>query len=266
MTIQEITKLLEIWAPLRLAESYDNPGLLTGDPATKVTGILICLDSTEEVVQEAIDKGCNLIVAHHPIIFSGLKKLNGANYVERAVIRAIRHGIALYAFHTNLDNILNGVNYKIANLLGLHDMYVLQPHPVDDPALIMPNGSGIIGGLIKPLSEKDFLQHVKNTLQLKVIRHSAFTGKPVSRVALCGGSGRFLIPAAHKTKADVYLTSDLKYHDFFDAEGRILLGDIGHFESERHTIDLIHDYLIDKSDGTPLVKTSLITNPVRYFL
>lgn len=266
MTIQEITKLLEIWAPIRLAESYDNPGLIIGDPNTQVRGILICLDSTEEVIQEAIDKGCNLIVAHHPIIFQGLKKLNGANYVERAVMRAIQHKIALYAFHTNLDNILNGVNFKIAHLLGLHNLYVLQPHAVDDPSLIMPNGAGVIGDLVKPSTEKDFLQLVKKTLQLQVIRHSAFTGKQVTRVALCGGSGGFLIPAALKLKADIFLTADLKYHQFFNAEGRILLGDVGHWESERFTIDQIHDYLMDKSDGTPLVRTSLNTNPVQYFL
>jgi dinuclear metal center YbgI/SA1388 family protein len=266
MTVQAIADILEAWAPLNLAEHYDNAGLITGSPTAEVTGILICLDSTEEVVLEAADLGCNLIIAHHPIIFKGLKKITGGNYVERAVIQAIRNNIAVYAIHTNLDNKITGVNSKIGQLLGLENVQILLPHPATPPDAENISGAGLIGKLPSPLSGMDFLQWVKSTLLLPLIRHTAIPGKQILTVALCGGAGSFLIPVALKAGADAFVTADLKYHEYFDAEGKLLLLDVGHYESERFTINLMEEYLLARVPGIPIRRTGLTTNPVHYFV
>ncbi|MBK7376555.1 MAG: Nif3-like dinuclear metal center hexameric protein [Chitinophagaceae bacterium] len=365
MKIQEIIAVLESAAPPALQEGYDNAGLLTGKAAWDCSGIIITLDATEDVVLEAIEKKCNLIVAHHPIIFGGLKKINGKNYVERTVIAAIKNDIAIYAIHTNLDNVLHGVNAAIADKLGLINRMVLQPknailkklytfvpvdhaeevrsaifaagaghisrysecsfntkgegtfkpgegtnpfagnigqrhteeeirmemiypawlekkillammatHPYEEVAYDIiglenqdpGTGSGLVGELVNPLLEEVFLQLLKAQFGLSVIRHTPLLGKPVKKVALCGGAGAFLVGAATAAGADFYITGDVKYHEFFDANGRLVIADIGHYESEQYTTDLLFDILTQKFPTFAVLKTGVKTNPVRYFL
>jgi len=365
MRIEDIINSLEKIAPLFLQEDYDNAGLLTGNFNWDCTGMIISLDVTEAVIDEAKEKKCNLIIAHHPIIFQGLKKITGKNYVERIIISAIKNDIAIYAIHTNLDNVKMGVNQRIAEVLNLQDVKLLQPKkslleklvtfaPVDkaeqirlalfnagagnlgkysecsfnsegtgtfkagegaDPfvgemgkrheekevkiEVIFPvyleqqlitaltkahpyeevaydifalgnystlAGSGVIGHLTDPLSETQLLQEIRSAFGLKSIRHSGFLGKQVKKIALCGGAGIFLLPAAISSQADVFITSDIKYHDFFDADGKILLADIGHYESEQFTIDLLFDILSKKFPNFAVLKTGVNTNPVNYFV
>jgi len=364
MQISEIISVLESLAHPSLQESYDNAGLITGDPQWNCSGIICSLDATEEVINEAIRKKCNLIVAHHPIIFSGLKKINGKNYVEKAVITAIKNDIAIYAIHTNLDNVLNGVSGKMASLIGLQNTAVLAPkpstlkklftfvpadkveevkqaifnagggfignysecsftvegtgtfkagagtdpyvgiigeqhqekegkievvfpahlevsivkallaaHPYEEVAydvVALDNrhpatGSGLVGELAKPVEENVFLTHLKSVFRLKIVRHSPLTGKKIKKVALCGGAGSFLVSRALGVGADAYVTADMKYHEFFDANGRLLIADIGHYESEQFTIDLLAEYLEQKFPTFAVLKTGVMTNPVNYF-
>ena len=365
MKIQDITSFLENIAPGHLQESYDNTGLITGDPQWECTGVLTSLDATEAVVAEAIEKKCNLIVAHHPIIFSGLKKITGRNYVEKTVIAAIKNDIAIYAIHTNLDNLIMGVNGKIADVLGLVNRQILQPkkglvrklsvfvpeehaekvrqaifeqgggqignysecsfnttgegtfkagaganpfvgkigerhtekevrvelvfqhwnesaiikamlqaHPYEEVAYDISTldnkyaaiGSGLVGDLTEPLQELDLLEKIKQVFKLQVVKHTGLTGKMVKKVALCGGAGSFLIKAAAASGADFYITSDIKYHEFFDAENKLVIADIGHYESEQYTIDLLFDILKEKFTNFAVQKTGVKTNPVHYFL
>ncbi|HMG83629.1 MAG TPA: Nif3-like dinuclear metal center hexameric protein [Ferruginibacter sp.] len=364
MKIQDITSYLETIAPLSLQESYDNAGLITGNAQWDCTGIITALDATEDVVKEAIAKKCNLIVAHHPIVFGGLKKITGKDYVEKTIITAIKNDIAIYAIHTNLDNVLNGVNGAIADKLGLIDRRILQPkkdilkklvtfvpteklevvrdaifsagggnvgnysecsftvpgegtfkgnekttpyvgkpgerhteketrvelvfpgwlenevikammsaHPYEEVAydvisldnLYQNIGSGLVGQLEKPISEADFLHLLKKAFTLSVIRHTPLTGKMVQKVALCGGSGSFLTGAAIAAGADFYVTGDVKYHEFFDANGKLVIADIGHYESEQFTIDLLFAILSEKFLNFAVLKTGVVTNPVHYF-
>lgn len=365
MQISEIVSFLESLAHPSLQESYDNAGLITGQANQECKGIICTLDATEEVVKEAINKNCNLIVAHHPIIFGGLKKINGKNYVERTIIAAIKNDIAVYAIHTNLDNVLDGVNGKMASLLGLQRTAILAPkdavlkklftfvpidkaehvrnaifeaggghignysecsfnaegagtfragagtdpyvgqvgvrheekeqkievifsaflenkiiialkaaHPYEEVAydvVALSNrhpgiGSGIIGELPEPLDEKIFLARLKSVFQLSLVRHTAFREKRISKVAFCGGAGSFLISKALGAGADAYVTADMKYHEFFDADGRILIADIGHYESEQFTTDLLAERLEQKFPTFAVLKTGVKTNPVQYFL
>ena len=365
MKIQEIVSFLESVAPPVLQESYDNAGLITGNGNWNCTGIITTLDATEEVVQEAIEKKCNLIVAHHPIIFGGLRKITGKNYVEKTVITAIKNDIAIYAIHTNLDNVLHGVNAAIADKLGLVNQTILQPkndtlkklftfvpveyaekvrsaifaagaghisnysecsfnakgegtfkpgegtnpftgkigerhaeeemklemifpawlenkiliamiaaHPYEEVAydiVALENqnqqvGSGLVGELTEPVKEPEFLNLLKEKFNLSVIRHTPLRGKPVKKVALCGGAGSFLIGAAIAAGADFYISADIKYHEFFDANGRLVIADIGHYESEQFTIDLLFDILRQKFPTFAVLKTGVKTNPVHYFL
>ncbi|HRI59298.1 MAG TPA: Nif3-like dinuclear metal center hexameric protein [Saprospiraceae bacterium] len=261
MQIKDILAVLESVAPPHLQESYDNAGLIVGDPDSIVTGVLFCLDSTEAVVHEAVEKGCNLIVAHHPIVFRGLKRLNGATYVERTVMLAIRQNIAIYAIHTNLDNVYRqGVNARIAEKIGLVDTRILVPKPGPDTNI----GAGLLGALKEPMPALDFLLHVKKALRASCVRHTALSGKPVRTVAVCGGSGSFLLPEALKAGADAFVTADFKYHEFFDAEGKIVIADIGHFESEQFTIELLYDIVREKFHTFALHCTEVNTNPVFY--
>jgi len=365
MKIQDITSFLESVAPPVLQESYDNAGLITGNNNWECTGAITTLDATEEVVLEAIEKKANLIVAHHPIIFGGLRKITGKNYVEKAVITAIKNDIAIYAIHTNLDNVLHGVNAAIADKLGLINRNILQPkndtlkklftfvpvehaekvrsaifgagaghisnysecsfntkgegtfkpgegtnpftgkigerhtgeemklemifpawlenkilvamiaaHPYEEVAydiVALENqnklvGSGLVGELSQPVSEAEFLDLVKEKFDLSVIRHTPLRGKPVKKLALCGGAGSFLIGAAVAAGADFYISADIKYHEFFDANGRLVIADIGHYESEQFTIDLLFDILTQKFPTFAVLKTGVKTNPVHYFL
>lgn len=261
MQIKDIIAVLESVAPPFLQESYDNAGLIVGDPAAAATGVLFCLDSTEAVVREAVEKGCNLIVAHHPIVFRGLKRLNGATYVERTVMEAIRHHVAIYAIHTNLDNVYHqGVNAKIAEKIGLTNTRLLALKPGADPHV----GAGMLGELKEPMEASRFLHHVKKALHAGCVRHTALIGNTVQLVAVCGGSGSFLLPEALKAGADVFVTADFKYHEFFDAEGKIIIADIGHFESEQFTIELLYDIVREKFHTFALHCTETNTNPVFY--
>ena len=365
MLLKEIINFLETIAPSSLQEDYDNAGLLTGQSSVECTGAVICLDCTESVVEEAIEKNCNLIIAHHPIIFSRLKKITGKNYVERTIIKAIKNDIAIYAIHTNLDNVLEGVNGKIADKLGLKNPKVLlqkefqlkkivtfappamadkireamfaagaghigkysecsytsegtstfNPGEGTDPAVgeigkreyskelkmefifhpyleekiitamkdaheyeevaydIMAlgnynsgRGSGLIGDLEIAEDENAFLAKLQTLFKTPVLKHTPFTGKKIKKVALCGGAGSFLIHKAKASGADIFITSDVKYHEFFDADGEIILADIGHYESEQFTIDLLFDLLREKFPNFALLKTGVNTNPVQYFV
>ena len=334
-----------------------------GNPYQEVQQALISLDCTEAIIDEAIERNCQLIISHHPIVFKGLKKFNGKNYVERVVIKAIQNNIALYAIHTNLDNVSNGVNKKIADILNLTDTRILKPaskqlfklstfvpnehsnkvqealftagagkignyskcsftvegkgsfmpnqdakpfvgeadqlhyetedrieviltssnknkvisalkeaHPYEEVAYYLQEldnlhpeiGAGMIGCLENEMNELDFIQYLKNKMQLQVIRTSNLTGKTIKKVALCGGSGSFLLNDAKANKADVYISADFKYHEFFDAENQLLIADIGHYESERYTIELLHDWLSEKFPTFALLKTRQSTNPINY--
>ncbi len=363
VTVKDVAAQLELLAPLAYQESYDNAGLITGSPDWEVKGVLISLDATEAVVEEAINQSCNLIVAHHPIVFRGLKKLTGATYVERTVLKAIKADVAIYAIHTNLDNVKGGVNYKIAQKLGLQKVRILAPkkqvlqklvtfvptqhtqqvlealykagagnignysncsfriqgtgtftpnaeanphigvhnqseevqedqvevllpaylsgrvmealkraHPYEEVAYylvplenaLQDAGAGAIGDLPEPMEEHTFLAYLKTRMQLSCIRHTALLSKPVQKIALCGGAGIFLLPEAIKQKADVFITADVKYHEFFDADGRLILADIGHYESEVFTKELIYTYLSQKFTNIALILSKTITNPIFY--
>lgn len=265
MQIGQITAALENWAPLSFQEEYDNCGLLVGSPNTNCTGVLCSLDCTEAVIDEAIEKGCNLIVSHHPIIFKGIKQFDENSYVARTVLKAIQHHIALYAIHTNLDNLLEGVNKTLADRIQLENRRILAPKP----GLKDPNGkeigAGLIGELPLATDAAAFLQWLKEKFNLAVIKHTKLTGKQLKTIALCGGSGSFLIEAAKAQKADCYITSDLKYHDYFEADGRLVLVDIGHGESEQWVSELIIAHLTAKFPTFAVLQSLVCTQPITYF-
>ncbi len=364
MTIHEITDLLEELAPLSYAEEFDNVGLLVGNPKQEVSGILVTLDTLEVVVEEAIAKNCNLIVSFHPIIFKGLTKITGRNYVERTVFKAIQNDIAIYSIHTALDNSPIGVNAKICEVLGVQNPKILIPkqgtikklttyvplakaddlrnylfdagggtignysqcsfnvagtgtfnagenahptigekgsmhqekevqlsmtfpshreakllatlfreHPYEEVAYEVNTldntnqnlGMGMIGTLKKPISEIDFLNHLKQSMHAKGIRHSKLLDKPVQRVAVLGGSGAFAIKEAKKAGADIFVTADVKYHQFYEAESKLVIADIGHFETEQFTKNLLVAFLTKKIPNFAVTLAESKTNPIKYF-
>jgi len=241
----------------------------------EVTGALICLDCAEAVLDEAIKKNCNLIISHHPIIFRGLKKITGSNYVERVVEKAIRNNISIYAIHTNLDNIAVGVNKKICDKFGLTNCKLLLPSPFKGDGLGVRHGSGMIGTLPKPFTEIVFLNKVKKVMKAGSLRHTQLLNKKVNKIAVCGGSGSFLLAEAIRQKADVFVTADFKYHQFFDGENKVLIADIGHYESEQFTKELLRDLLMEKfsifaprfkkgEKNLPLLLSAVNTNPINY--
>ena len=265
MKIRELTDYLHTIAPSYLQESYDNAGLIVGNENTEIQSVLICLDATEVIVDEAISLGSNLIIAHHPIIFKGLKKLNGSNYIERTVIKAIKNDIAIFAIHTNLDNVyLSGVNQKIAAKLGLQNTEILAPKAnlIHEGHVV---GAGMIGFLSVPLETKVFMQFLKDTMELSVIKHTKLCRQKIHKVAVCGGSGGFLLEDAKKQDADIFITADYKYHEYFDADDQIIIADIGHYESEKYTIDLLFEIIINKFSNFAAHCTKNITNPIKYF-
>jgi len=259
MLIQEIVNELENRAPPHVAESYDNVGLLVGSPQMEATGALINLDMTEEVVLEAKASGCNMVIAHHPIWFMPRKRLNGEDYVSRTIITAIKNDIALYAIHTNLDNIQTGVNQKICDRMGLEKSQFLKPKDAD-----AVYGSGMIGFLPTTMEKRQFLQHVKERFHCGGIRYSDSSHTHIQKVAVCGGAGSFLTREAMKQGADALVTADITYHKFFDNEGKLLLLDIGHFESEQFTSELIHDFLIKKFPKFAVLLAQPVSNPTKY--
>ncbi|WP_424495018.1 Nif3-like dinuclear metal center hexameric protein [Salinimicrobium sp. GXAS 041] len=364
MQIKDITKAIEQLAPLPYAEGFDNVGLLTGTIDTEVTGVLVTLDTLETVVDEAIEKNCNLIVSFHPIIFSGLKKLTGSNYVERTVLKAIKNDIAIYAIHTALDNSFNGVNDMICEQLNLKNRKILIPqqesikklvtyvpkneatkvrealfavgagsignydhcsfnleglgsfrgnedsnpsigekgsthfeqetqlnitfpkhlqklilktlfenHSYEEVAYEITTlentnqhiGIGMTGELEERMEETAFLELLKKTFHTGCIRHSKLLNKPIKKIAVLGGSGSFAIEHAKKADADMYITADLKYHDFYKAEEKLVLADIGHFESEQFTKSLLVSYLKKKFANFAVVLSNTDTNPIKYF-
>jgi dinuclear metal center YbgI/SA1388 family protein len=363
MKISQIIAELEDYAPLSLQESFDNSGLQVGDVSQKARGILLCLDVTEEVIEEAIELDCNLIISHHPLLFKPLKKLTGKTYIERCVIKACKHDLVIYASHTNMDNALGGVNYRLAEKIGLKNVRVLSPkkdsllklvtfvpeahaetvrnalfkagagqignydscsfnvpgsgtfrageeahpyvgnlnelhtepeirietiipsykksatlrallavHPYEEPAYDfypLENdwrqvGSGIVGELPYPEDEESFLQQLKTIFNLKTLKHSPFTGKQIREVALCGGSGAFLIPDAISYGADIFITGEAKYNDYYDVENRILLAVIGHYESEVATKEIFYDIITKKITNFAVHFSTVNTNPVNF--
>ena len=363
MKINEITKYLESLSPLHLQEDYDNSGFITGNKSWNVSNVLVCLDCTEEVVDEAIAKSCNLIVAHHPIVFNGLKSIVGKNYIERTIIKAIKNDIAIYAIHTNLDNIKDGVNSVFAKKIGLENTKILRPKkdfikklsfycPVSDAQrlkdllwelgggnignyshcsfstigqgtfmgnddskpnfgqknvlhtekeekieMIFPSylqnrildtlfkehtyeevayeihlldninqdiGSGLYGRLRNPMKSNDFLNHLKKVMQTDCIRYTDLIKEQIETVAVCGGSGSFLLDDAKRVKADIFITADFKYHEFFNAENDIIIADIGHYESEQFTKELLCEILNEKFTKFATHLSSINTNPINY--
>jgi dinuclear metal center YbgI/SA1388 family protein len=261
MKIKEIIQLLELVAPRAYQEEYDNSGLIAGDEDSECSGVLVSLDCTEQLILEARQKKCNLIVSHHPLIFRPIRRITPDNGTGKALIAAIREDIAIYAIHTNLDNVISGVNASIADKLDLVNRQILLPK-ADNPAI----GSGLIGNLKQRLSENQVLQLLKEGFGVPVIRYSPLRGKPVSRIALCGGAGSFLISNALQQGADFFVSADIKYHEFFGGEGRIVIADIGHFESEQFTIGLLHDIILEKFPNFAVLKSGTVTNPVNYYI
>ncbi|MDR0873238.1 MAG: Nif3-like dinuclear metal center hexameric protein [Prevotellaceae bacterium] len=265
MKIKEITQAIESFAPLAFQEDYDNAGLLLGNYDSEARAALLCIDVTETVIDEAIAKNCNLIIAHHPLIFKGLKSIIGKNEVERCVLKALKNDIAVYAAHTNLDNVEKGVSFKMAEKIGLHNLRILQPQQVDFYASDFPKaGAGVVGELETEIDELAFLQQLKIVFGTPCIKHSPLLGRKIKRVALCGGAGSFLIGEAKKANADVFVTGDVKYHDFFLAENHLFIADIGHFESEQYTKEIFFE-IIRKKIPTFAVHFSETENRVHYF-
>ena len=264
MQIKAFIDSLEQWAPLHYQESYDNSGLIVGDPGANCTGVLCSLDCTEAVVEEAIQKGCNLIVSHHPIIFKGIKHFSGDHYVNRTVMKAIQNNIALYAIHTNLDNVIHGVNSSLADRLHLENRKILAPIPGLFDANGQAVGAGIVGELPLETEPEAFIKWVKEKLQLNVIKYTKILDKKLATIALCGGSGCFLLDQIKAQNIDCFITSDLKYHDFFEADGKYLLMDIGHGESEHFVPALIVDYLKRKFLTFAVLESEVKTQPISY--
>ena len=261
MKISQIIHHLETIAPGRYQEEYDNSGLIAGDISAECSGVLISLDCTEEIVKEASEKKCNLIVSHHPLIFRPIHQIAPVNETGRTLIVAIKSDIAIYAIHTNLDNIISGVNATIADRLGLINREILLPKA--EQASI---GSGLIGDLRKAVPERQLLADLKGSFNIPVIRHSSLTGKPVSRVAVCGGAGSFLISSALQRDAGFFISADIKYHAFFEGEKKMVIADIGHFESEQFTIDLLYQVIVEKFPNFAVLKSGIVTNPVNYYI
>lgn len=258
-TIGQITAALETYAPIDIQEDYDNCGLLVGKADTCCSGALLTVDCTPAVVREAIDKGCNLIVAHHPLIFHGLKRLNGKSAVEEAVITAIRGDIAIYACHTCLDNAPGGVSWRMADKLCLSDIEILAPKTGSSA------GCGVIGTLPSPMTGQQLIELVKHTFGSPVARCTDYPlDKEIRCVALCGGSGSSLIDNAIDKKAQAFITSDTKYHDFVDHAGRILIIDIGHHESENCTKEIFYHVIKEKFPNFAVQYSGFDINPIKY--
>lgn len=260
MTKRRIVDALEALAPLELQDGFDNAGLQVGLIDDEVTGVLLCLDITEDIVAEAVRKGCNLVVSHHPLIFKPLRQVTGATYQQRCVMEAVRHGITLYSAHTNLDNAEDGVNYRIASMIGLQDLEWIEEKA---PAGGVSSGSGVIGRLPAPEKAEDFLLRLKRTFGVQCLMHTAPAGRTLERIALCGGAGSFLMDAARAKGADCFITGEMSYHHFFDADGMLVVA-MGHYQSEQFTKDLLRDYLSARFPDLRIEMTETDTNPIQY--
>lgn len=255
--LREIIAALERLAPLKLQDEWDNSGLQVGFPDAEVSRVLVCLDVTEAVVEEAVTKKCNLIVSHHPLLFKALRQVSDATYQQRCVVKALSAGVSIYSAHTSLDNAPGGVNHRIAALLGLQELRWLSPLEGEDA------GSGLVGELPQPERDADFFARVKRCFGVQCLRHSALDGREIRRVALCGGAGAFLLRDAIRVGADCFLSGEFHYHDYFETAG-MLLAELGHYQSEQYTQDLLQEYLQANCPGVEVVKTELDTNPICY--
>ena len=363
MKVKEIVSALERFAPLPLQDGFDNAGLQVGLTEAEATGALLCLDVTEAVVDEAVALGFNLIISHHPLIFKGYKSITGKDYIERCIMKAITHGIAIYSAHTNLDNAPGGVNFKIAEKIGLKNVRILAPkedcllklvtfvpveqadqvrkalfeagcgcignydscsynlqgegtfraleganpfcgqvgelhteaeirvetilpafrksavvkalmasHPYEEPAFDLypikntwdQVGSGVVGELEEPETELEFLKRIKKLFEVGCVKHSRLTGRLIQKVALCGGSGAFLAPQAVASGADIFVTGEIKYHDYFSFEDRILMTEIGHYESEQYTKEIFYSIIREMFPALEVQSTRVNTNPIKY--
>ena len=255
--IKEVIATLERFAPLPLQESYDNAGLQTGLTETEVSGVLLSLDVTEDVLREAVHRGCNLVVSHHPLLFHALKHVSDATLSGRCVRFAVKNDLTLYAAHTNLDNAQGGVNFEIGGLLGLQNMRFLTPNENG-------GGSGVIGEMAEEMAADDFMKLLKKTFEVECLQSNAFLDRPIKTVALCGGAGDFLLDEALKQKADAFITGEMHYHDFFGLEGQIQIAVMGHYQSEQFTKDLLVRIIRKDWPDLKVLKTTINTNPVCY--
>lgn len=260
MKIKELVSALERFAPLPLQDGFDNAGLQIGLTDAEATGALLCLDVTEAVLDEAIALGYNVVLSHHPLIFRGYKSITGRDYVERCILKAIKNDIVVYAAHTNLDNAPGGVNFKIAEKIGLKNVRVLEAKEDVWPQA----GAGVIGELGKPEAELEFLERIKKTFEVGCLRHNKLPGREIQTVALCGGAGAFLIPLAIRNRADVFITGEIKYHDYFGHDTDILLAEIGHYESEQYTKEIFYTIIRDLFPHFEVRMTQVNTNPIKY--
>ena len=257
--VRDISNAIENFAPIRLQEDYDNAGLQVGDPDMDVSAVLLCLDVTEEILQEAIERSCNMIISHHPLIFRGLKNVTGKDPIQRIVIEALRNNVAIYSAHTNLDSAREGVSHEIGNILNLSDMKVLDPKP-DDPSV----GIGVIGDM-KPTPKLEFLRRLKEKFNVKALKYSAHSPKLViKRPAVCGGSGAFLIKKAIEEGADAIVTGDVKYHDFTSFGDDILIADIGHYESELCSSKIFSRIIRDRFPEMVVYFAEKESNPIAF--
>ncbi len=252
VSIKNITDCLEEIAPLSWQESYDNAGLILGNPDMDCTGVMVCLDIMPEIVDEAIEKGCNMILSHHPFIFFGVKKITYGSNIDTILRKAMKKDIAVYASHTNMDSSSTGVNYMLAKKIGLTNIQRLQYSTIEDKAYL---GCGAIGELDKELSGEEFLNIVKEKLSLKSIRYFGNLKKKIKKVGLCGGAGAEFVKDAMKNNCDCYLTGDIKYHNFLETEEKILLADIGHFESEQFILQRFQEIVKEKFPTLPTFLT-----------
>ena len=256
--VKDIAATIEEFAPKSLQESYDNAGLQVGDPETTVSAVLLCLDVNEDVLKEAKERECNLIVSHHPLIFHGLKQVTGANATQRIVIEALKNNISIYSAHTNLDSVWDGVSHEIARRLDIKDLEVLEPQPQNPKA-----GLGVVGN-IKPLPKIEFLRKIKETFNVGALRYSAQTPcLVVRRVAVCGGAGASLISSAVKAKADILVTGDVKYHDFTTYGNEIIIADIGHYESELCSREILSRVIREKYPDLTTYFSDSESNPIK---
>ncbi len=258
MLAKDIAAVIEELAPLKYQENWDNAGFCVGSPEAEVTGALLCVDVTPEILDEAIARGFNMVISHHPVIFHGLKKLTGASFTERVVAQAVKNNLVLYAAHTNLDNVPHGVNWALAAKLGLQEITLLQPGNAPEA------GSGAIGALPAPMPVEQWLAHLKHTFSLPVIRHSRWHTAKVQRIALCGGSGAFLMGAAIAAGADCFVSAEFKYNHFFDVQNQLIIADIGHYESEKCVLTIFFNLLTKKMPNFALQIAEKISNPVIY--
>ena len=260
MKIKEVVSALERFAPLPLQESWDNAGLQIGLTEAEVSGALLCLDVNEQIVDEALRKGCNLVVSHHPLLFRGLKTISGQTDVERTVVKAIKGDVCIVSMHTNMDNAAGGVNFRIAQKLGLADVEFLAPKTVGGISC----GSGVVGSLPQPLAAADFVQTVKLTFGVECAMCNELLRRPVRRVAVCGGAGDFLLPDALAAGADAFITGEMHYHQYFGYEQRVQICVIGHYQSEQFTNEVFRDIMANECPGVRTCLAETCTNPIKY--